>query len=149
MVISLQKQIKFHYRSVIPGVPLTNFIDGGGGEGLTEVPILYPKKSQPQNLSIQKNYYFFWYTPKNPFVLFSQPQKIPQFFSASQNISDVFDRPKKSLLAKISDPKKSLRSSVITICEWGPLYVIERLVDKVGNDRNNSCNFYHKDLGAV
>ena len=39
-----------------PGAPLTYFNDGGGP---TEVHILYPKKSQLQNLSTQKNPYFF------------------------------------------------------------------------------------------
>ena len=50
-----------------PGSPLTNFNDGGRGGlgGPTEVHILYPKKSQVQNLFI----------PKNPFVLFLQPKK--------------------------------------------------------------------------
>ena len=38
-----------------PGAPLTYFIDRGGGGGPTEVHILYPKKSQLQNLSTQKN----------------------------------------------------------------------------------------------
>ena len=43
-----------------PGAPLTNFYDGeGGGGGATEVYILYQKKSQLQNLSTQKNHYFF------------------------------------------------------------------------------------------
>ena len=31
----------------------------GGGGGPTEVHILYPKKSQLQNLSTQENHYFF------------------------------------------------------------------------------------------
>ena len=42
-----------------PGAPLTYFNDGGCGGGLTEVHILYPKKSQLQNLSTPKNPYFF------------------------------------------------------------------------------------------
>ena len=46
-------------QAVIPGDPLTNSNDGGGGGGPTEVHILYPKKSQLQNLSTQKNHYFF------------------------------------------------------------------------------------------
>ena len=45
------------------GGPLTNFNDWGGGEreggGPTEVHILYPKKSQLQNLSTQKNHYLY------------------------------------------------------------------------------------------
>ena len=32
--------------------------EGGGGGGATEVHIIYPKKSQLQNLSTQKNHYF-------------------------------------------------------------------------------------------
>ena len=39
-------------RVTLPGAPLTYFNDGGGP---TEVHILYPKKSQLQNLSTQKN----------------------------------------------------------------------------------------------
>ena len=39
-----------------PRGPLTNFNDGGGA---TEVHIFYPKRSQLQNLSTQKNHYFF------------------------------------------------------------------------------------------
>ena len=45
-----------------PGAPLTNFNDGGGGgrEGdRCSNSILYPKKSQLQNLSTQKIHYFF------------------------------------------------------------------------------------------
>ena len=40
-----------------PGAPLTYFNDGGGGP--TEGHILYPKKSQLQDLSTQKNPYSF------------------------------------------------------------------------------------------
>ena len=46
---------------------------GGGGWCPTEVHILYPKKSQLQNLSTQKNPY-----------LFSTPKKIPQCFCISK-----------------------------------------------------------------
>ena len=49
----------------------TLMTEGGGGGGPTEVHILYPKKSQVQNLS----------TPKNPLVLFLQPKKSLCFFS--------------------------------------------------------------------
>ena len=52
---------------VPPGAPLTYFNDGGGGP--TEVHILYPKKSQLQDLSTQKIPTFF-----------SIPKKIPQCF---------------------------------------------------------------------
>ena len=58
-----------------PGVPHTYFNDGGGvgGWGLTEVHILYPKKSQLQNLSTQKIPTFF-----------SIPKKILQYFCISK-----------------------------------------------------------------
>ena len=72
-----------------------------------EVYILYPKKSQLQNLSANKNHYLFlayppppkslnpfFATPKNPFVFFPRPKKIPA-------------SPKKSLWAKIPDSIKS------------------------------------------
>ena len=79
---------------------------GGGSD--VEVHILYPKKSQLQNLSTQKITTFFcipqkslspfFTTQKNPCFFFSRPKKIPASFI----------HPKKSLLAKISDPKKLL-----------------------------------------
>ena len=48
------------------------------------------------------------------------PQKIPVLFSRPQKIPASFIDPKKSLLAKMSDPKKSFGPPVIKICEWGP-----------------------------
>ena len=45
------------FNHLAPGAPLTNFNDGdggGGGGGPTEVNILYPKKSQLQNLNFKK-----------------------------------------------------------------------------------------------
>ena len=48
----------------VPGAPLTNFNDGGGGG---EVHILYPKKSQLQNFCL----------PKKITTFSSIPQKIP------------------------------------------------------------------------
>ena len=80
-----------------------------------------PKKSQLQNLSTQKNHYFFLAYQKNPLLLFLQPQKIPLFLFATPKNIGIFHRPKKSLLVKISDPKKLLRPPVIKICDWGPL----------------------------
>ena len=71
-----------------PGAPLTNFNRWGGGGGATEVHILYPKKSQPQNLSTQK---------------------IPTFFSIPKNPLVLFRNPKKSLCFFFRDPKKSRR----------------------------------------
>ena len=81
-----------------PRSPLLNFNDGGGGGVLvTEVHILYPKKSQLQNLSTQKNHYFF-----------RNPKKSQFFFVTQKNPTILNIDPKKLLLAKISDPKKSL-----------------------------------------
>ena len=77
---------------VYPGAPLTNFNDRKGG-GSTELHILYPKKSPLQNKSLLFSVY-----PENPLVFFLQPKKI---------LASFID-PKKSLMAKISDPKKSL-----------------------------------------
>ena len=57
---------------IIPGAPLTNFNDGGGGGGEGEWgsdtgSYFIPKNSQLQNLSSQKNHYFFFYhTQKIP-----------------------------------------------------------------------------------
>ena len=48
------------------------------------------------------------------------PQKIPVLFSRPKKIPASFIDPKKSLLAKMSDPKKSFGPPVIKICEWGP-----------------------------
>ena len=96
-----------HYlKAHIPGAPLTNFNDRGVRQGgPTEVHILYPKKSQLQNLSTQKNHYFLKHTQKNPLVLFSQPKKIPLFFFATQKNHGIFYRPKKSLLPKFQTQK--------------------------------------------
>ena len=76
-------------------------IGGGGGGGPTEVHILYLKKLQLQNLSTQKNHYFLKHTQKYPLLLFRNPKKIPASFIG----------PKESLLAEISDPKKSVGPS--------------------------------------
>ena len=48
------------------------------------------------------------------------PKKIPVLFSRPKKIPASFIDQKKSLLAKMSDPKKSLGPPVIKICEWGP-----------------------------
>ena len=48
-------------------------------------------------------------------------QKNPRVVFATQKNPGVFHRPQKnSLLAKMSDPKKSVGPPVIKICEWGP-----------------------------
>ena len=79
------------------------------GEGPTEVHILY-KKNHNFRICLPKKSLFFLAYPQNPLVLFfaTPPPKI--------------HRPKKSLLAKISDRRISLgpHPPVIKICEWGP-----------------------------
>ena len=47
-------------------------------------------------------------------------QKNPSVFFAIQKNPGIFHRPKKFLLAKMSDPEKSFGPPVIKICEWGP-----------------------------
>ena len=47
------------------------------------------------------------------------PKKMPVLFSRPQKIPASFIDPKKSLLAKMSDPKNPLDPPVIKICEWG------------------------------
>ena len=93
--------------------PHSQIVMTGGEGGPTEVHILYPKKSQLENLSTQKIHYLFLaYPKKSPSLFFTTP-KNPSFFFATQ---------KNSFVAKISDPKKSLgHPPVIKICEWGPL----------------------------
>ena len=51
-----------------PGTPLAKFNNGAGkGRFLTKVHVLYPKKSQLQNLFVQKQIPFFLaYPPKYP-----------------------------------------------------------------------------------
>ena len=48
------------------------------------------------------------------------PQKIRVLFSRPKKIPASFIDPKKSLLAKMSDPKNPSDPPVIKICEWGP-----------------------------
>ena len=81
------------YTDIYPGAPLTNFNDRGGG-GV----IFYAKKKKSQ---------LFLAYPKKPLVLFHNPKKIHLFFLCNPNNPGVFHRPKRSLWAKISDPKKS------------------------------------------
>ena len=75
----------------------------------TEVHILYPKKSQLQNLPTQKKSLLFLIYQKNPLVLFFTTQTNPSvFFRDPKKIPASFINPKKITLGKISDPKKSL-----------------------------------------
>ena len=72
------------------GAPLTNF--------------------KLQNLSTQKNPYYFLHTQKNPLVLFLQPQKIPLFYFATQKNPGIFHRPKKITFGQNFRPKKITRT---------------------------------------
>ena len=94
-----------------PGAPLTNFNEREGGGAPTEVYILYPKKSQLQNLSTQKNHYFFSIPKKIPLSFFCNPPKIPLFFFATPKNPDIFHRPKKITLGQNFRPQKITRTS--------------------------------------
>ena len=72
---------------VTPGDPLTNFNDGGGGGGQTEVHILLPKKITTSEFVYPKKSLLFLAYPKNSLSPFSAT-------------------PKKSLCF-LCDPKKS------------------------------------------
>ena len=91
-----------------------------GGGGLTEVHILYPKRSQLQNLSTQKIHYFFSIPPKNPLVLFSQPKKTPLFFFVTQKNPSVFPRPKKNHFWPKFQTQKITPSPLSYKSEWSP-----------------------------
>ena len=116
------------YKAEPPRNPLRYFNDGRGGGGGAEVHIiLYPKKSQIQNLSIPKNAYFFSIPKKNSHTN-SKLNFCYCWFELMKSTIDTqkfpasFINPKTSLLAKISDPKNPLdpTSPVSRICEWGP-----------------------------
>ena len=94
--------------------------------GLTEVHILYPKKSQLKNLSTQKNHYFFSIPKKIPWSFFRNPNKIPLFlFLRPKKNPGVFHRPKKITFGQNFRPKNITRTPppllVIKMCEWGTL----------------------------
>ena len=69
------------------------------------------------------------------------PKKIPVLFSWPKKIPASFIDPKKSLLAKMSDTKKSFGPPVIKICEWGPWrIVIPQFVMDVFSNRYEAHN---------
>ena len=70
---------------------------------------------QKQNYKLRLCY--FWFELMKNTI----PKKIPLLFSRPKKIPASFIDPKKSLLAEMSDPKKSFGPPpVIKICEWGP-----------------------------
>ena len=70
--------------------------------------------SQKQNYKLHLCYFLIWADEKY------NTQKNPSVVFATRKIPASFTDPKKSLLAKMSDPKKSFGPPVIKICEWGP-----------------------------
>ena len=125
LILSLSWKRKFvkWTKKLLPGAPLTNFNDiGGGGGGYDRGSYFIPKKiTTSEFVYPKKNNYFFLAYPKKSLCPFLATQKNPSvFFSWPQKILVSFIDPKKSPLAKISDPKKSLGPPVIKICEWGP-----------------------------
>ena len=92
------------WHHVEPGVPLTNFNDGGGSY---RGSLFIPKKNHNFRMSTQKIPTFFS-IPKKSFSPFFVTKKNPSVFFVTQKNPGIFHRPKKSLWAKISDPKKSL-----------------------------------------
>ena len=68
----------------LPGVPLTNFNDGGGGRGFRERFIF----------NNQRNHNFIICLPIKINTFFSIPQKIPLFFSRTKKIPASFIDPK-------------------------------------------------------
>ena len=76
-------------------------------------------------MSTQKNHCFLVYPKKNLTPFFTTQKNPPAcFFLRPTKVLASFIDPKKSLLAKISDPKNSLGAPpptpIIKICEWGP-----------------------------
>ena len=80
----------------IPVAPLTNFNDGGGGI------------RQRFTFYTQKNHNSEFVYPKKSLLFIAYPKKSLCFSSRPKKILASFIDPKKSLLAKVSDPKKSL-----------------------------------------
>ena len=99
-------KVKSLINYIDPRAPLTNFNDGRSDRG----SYFIPKKITPSE---------FVY-PKKSLHFLAYHKKSLSFFSIPQKNAGIFHRPKKSLLAKISDPKKSLGPSVIKICGGAP-----------------------------
>ena len=117
--------IPYSYRltSVVPGIPLINFNDGGEGSdrGLYFIP---KKITTSEFVNPKKSLLFLAYPPLKSLSPFSATQKYLSFLRPQKFLAYFMD-PKKSLWAKISDPKNHSDPppppSVIKICEWGPL----------------------------
>ena len=79
----------------IPGAPLTNFNNGGGGGVWQRFKFYTQKKSQLQNLSTQKNQVLL-------FLAYPKKSRSP-FFTTHKNL--FFSRPQKILASFYLDPK--------------------------------------------
>ena len=109
------------------GNPLRYYNDMGGrwGRGPTEVLISYPKISQLQNLSIQKNPYFFSHTPKNPtlaanciyLIVF---ELMKSMYNIQKNPCAFIATQKNPFWLKFEIPKNPSEPPVSKISEWAP-----------------------------
>ena len=94
-----------------PRGPTHKFYDGGGGGGGGRGSYFIPKKITTSDFVYPKKSLLFLAHPKNPLVLFSQPQKFPLFFYfATQKNLGVFHRPQKITFGQNFRPKKITRT---------------------------------------
>ena len=85
-----------------PGGPFTNFNDGGVRQRF----IFYTQKNHNFRICLPKKSLLFLAYPKKSLSPFFATQNYPSgFFLRPQKIPASFTDPKKSLLAKLSDPK--------------------------------------------
>ena len=98
------------------GTPLTYFNDGDVRQRF----IFHTPKNPNFGICLPQKISTFLAYPKKSLSVFSRPKKIPLFFSRPTKFPASFIDGKKSLLAKISDPKNHSVPPVIKSCEWGP-----------------------------
>ena len=100
--IYTQESVKtpFHSQILMTGV----------GDGRQRLIFYTQKYHNFRILQPKKNHYFFKPTPKNSLVLFSQPQKIPLFFLATQKNPSVFPRPPKITFGQNLRPQNITRT---------------------------------------
>ena len=110
LLTSLTVGYTCRHRLDTPEAPLTNFNDGGWEGGSDSGSYSITKKITTSEYVYPKKSLLFLVYPKNSLSPFFATLKNPSgfFFCDPKNNPGVFHRPKKSLFAKISDPKKSL-----------------------------------------